>query len=311
MSSSPEPPRVSVVIPCYDEAPNLAELLPELVQVLQRGGPTWEVVVVDDGSTDETPGLLSRIHTDQPAVRSLRFRQRLGKSAALRAGINAADGDVVVLCDGDGQDDPEAIPTLLTQIDAGADLVTGRRVGRQDRLVKTMTSRAYNRITSLVTGVPGRDFNSGLKAMRGDVARDLDLYGELHRYIPVLVHWNGYRVEEVDVPHRSRRYGESKFGANRFWRGLLDLMTVKLLTTYTARPLHLFGGLGLLLGICGGGLLAWMLELKITGHAIGQRPALLVGVLLSLAAIQLISLGLLAELVIHIRRGDAAKQRNR
>jgi hypothetical protein len=159
--------------------------------------------------------------------------------------------------------------------------------------------------------VPGRDFNSGFKAMRREVAADLDLYGELHRYIPVLASWAGYRTGEVDVTHHPRLEGQSKFGAERFWRGLLDLITVKFLTTYTARPFHLFGGIAALCGLVGSGLLTWMLVLRISGETVGSRPALLAGVLLVMVAVQLASLGLIAELLVHLRRSGPGDERTR
>src|SRR4029453_14054452 len=181
-------------------------------------------------------------------------------------------------------------------------LVPGRRAVRNDRFVKRTPSRLYNRVTALVTGVSGRDFNSGFKVMRRELATGLELYGELHRYIPVLAQWGGFRVGEIDVDHQPRRHGESKFGRARFWRGFLDLITVKFLTTYTGRPFHLFGGLGVAMGLVGSGLLGWMFVERIQGHQIGNRPALLTGVLLVVVAVQMISLGLLAELSVHLRR---------
>jgi dolichol-phosphate mannosyltransferase len=294
--------QVSVVLPAYNEADNLAELIPETADALRGAGVTFELIVVDDGSTDRTAAVLAELHSAE--VTSVSLRRNAGKSAALDAGLARVRGEYVVLMDADGQDDPRQIPRLLAALDGDAelDLVTGRRAVRHDRFVKRTTSRLYNRATSLVTGVPGRDFNSGFKAMRRDLATSLGLYGELHRYIPVLAQWRGFRVGEVDVDHQERRHGESKFGRARFWRGFLDLITVKFLTTYTGRPFHLFGGMGVAMGAVGAGLLSWMLVERLLGHQVGTRPALLAGVLLVVVAVQMVLLGLLAELSVHLRR---------
>ena len=296
---------MSVVVPAYNERPNLAELVPETIGVLEEAGLTFELIVVDDGSTDGTH-VLMREHR-VPEVHYLRLRRNAGKSAALSTGLARAKGECVVLMDADGQDDPREIPRLLAALegegeDGSVDLVTGRRATRQDRFVKRHTSRVYNWFTTKVTGVAGRDFNSGLKAMRRELATGLELYGELHRYIPVLAHWRGFRVGEVDVVHHDRRHGESKFGKARFWRGFLDLITVKFLTTYTVRPVHLFGGLGIGMGLIGSLFLGWMLVERLQGNQIGNRPALLTGVLLVVVGVQMVSLGLLAELSVHHRR---------
>jgi glycosyltransferase involved in cell wall biosynthesis len=292
--------QLSVVIPAFDEAESLPALLPRLAAQLHEIGRSSEVIVVDDGSRDGTAVAVEALAL--PGVSVERLRVNRGKSAALRTGLAVAKGEVIVLMDADGQDDPAELPRLLAALDDDLDLVTGRRALRNDRAAKRLPSRLYNWTTARVTGVPGRDFNSGFKAMRRDVARDLDLYGELHRYIPVLAVWAGYRVGEIDVTHHARAEGESKFGAERFWRGLLDLVTVKFLTTYNARPFHLFGGIAALFGLVGGALLTWMLVLRIGGEQIGDRPALLAGILFVLVAVQLGSLGLLAELIVHLRR---------
>jgi dolichol-phosphate mannosyltransferase len=299
--------QVSVVLPAYNERDNLVELLPETTAALREAGFTYEIIVVDDGSTDGTADLLREWQGTE--VVPVRLRRNAGKSAALDAGLSRVSGEYVVLMDADGQDDPRQIPRLLAALDADdrLDLVTGRRAVRNDRFVKRTTSRLYNRATSVVTGVSGRDFNSGFKAMRRELATGLELYGELHRYIPVLAQWRGFRVGEVDVEHQARRHGESKFGRARFWRGFLDLITVKFLTTYTGRPFHLFGGLGFVMGLAGSGLLAWMLVERIMGEQVGTRPALLAGVLLVVVAVQMVMLGLLAELSVYLRRrpGDS------
>ncbi|MBA2438517.1 MAG: glycosyltransferase family 2 protein [Acidimicrobiia bacterium] len=291
-----------MIMPAYDEAPNLAEVVPRTVAVLEAMATTYELVVVDDGSTDATPEVMADLAERHPGVRHLRLRRNCGKSAALQAGFERTEGEVVVLMDADGQDDPGEIPALLDTLGRGVDLVTGRRLVRNDRMIKRTTSKLYNRATSMVTGVVGRDFNSGLKAMTRRVVDGLELYGELHRYVPVLAAWAGFRVSEVDVAHHPRVHGATKFSHSRFWRGFLDLLTVKFLTTYTARPFHLFGGLGMATGALGSVLLVWMGISKLAGNAVGQRPALLIGVLLVVVGVQLMSRGLLAELVVHYRR---------
>lgn len=299
---SPRPRLVSVVMPAFNEADNLVEVVPELIEALDRAALAFEVVVVDDGSSDGTAAAIAALEDAEDRVRGVYLRRNLGKSPALVAGLEEASGDVVVLMDADGQDDPEAVPRLLDALGDGLDLVTGRRLDRQDRLVKRSTSKLYNAVTARVTGVPGRDFNSGLKAMRAEVVPALALHGELHRYIPVLAHWAGYEVGEVGVAHRPRRHGSSKFGVARFWRGLLDLLTVKFLDTYTSRPLHLFGGTGIVLGLGGVAILAWLVVDKLQGHSLGDRPALFAGILLVVVAVQLLSIGLLAELFVHARQ---------
>jgi len=292
---------LSVILPSYNEAENLPEVIDELRSVLEAEGLDFEIVVVDDGSTDDTTKVLTTVCGLDPRVRSVRLRRNFGKSIALSAGFKETDGRVVLLMDADGQDDPHEIRKLLAALDGGLHLVTGRRATREDRFIKRSTSVLFNSVTSRVTGVPGRDFNSGLKAMKRDVVDQLNMYGEMHRYIPVLAHWAGFRVGEVDVNHRPRKHGTTKFGGARFLRGFLDLLTVQFLTRFTARPLHLFGTLGIVLGAAGSALLGWMAVLKIMGHGVGSRPALLAGVLLIVVAVQIFSVGLLAEFLAHSR----------
>jgi glycosyltransferase involved in cell wall biosynthesis len=292
--------KVSVVLPSFNERENLVVLIPEILEVLAELDREHEVLVVDDGSTDGTRTFVRAFGV--PEVRCLRLRRNSGKSAALSVGLAHADGDVVVVMDADGQDDPREIPRLLDALNGTFDLVTGRRAARHDRVVKRQTSKLYNAVTRVVTGVEGRDFNSGFKVMTAEVARNLHLYGELHRYIPVLAAWQGFAVTEVDVNHRTRFFGSSKFGVVRFWRGLLDLVTVKFLVQYRTRPFHLFGGLGIGLGVIGSGILVWMTLEKLNGNAIGERPALILGVLLVVVGVQMLSLGLIAELVVNLHR---------
>jgi len=292
---------VSVILPAYNEAENLPSVIGEIVDTLGATSLKFEILIIDDGSKDGTRGVATELVHRYEQVRALRLRHNRGKSYALQVGLQAAIGERIVLMDADGQDDPAAIADLLRALDGGLDLVTGRRAERHDRFVKRSTSKFYNAMTARVTGVEGRDFNSGLKAMTREVADSLELYGEIHRYIPILAVWNGFDTGEVDVNHRPRLHGQSKFNRARFWRGFFDLVTVKFLTTYTARPFHLFGGIGIALSTSGGGILTWLLFTKLTGHNIGERPALFAGVILLLVGIQLVSVGLLAELIVHFR----------
>lgn len=291
---------VSVLMPAYNEAENLAEVIPATAAALDALGRTWEIVIVDDGSTDGTRTVMAGLRSTN--VRYIRLRRNSGKSAALSIGLDHVEGEYVVLMDADGQDDPNELGKMLAALEGGVDLVTGRRAVRNDRFIKRNTSKIYNGVTAKVTGVEGKDFNSGFKVMTRELADSLEMYGELHRYIPVLAVWNGFKVAEVDVEHHERLHGRSKFGRARFWRGFLDLVTVKFLTTYTARPFHLFGGIGFVIGAAGTGFLLWMLALRLSGEQIGNRPALQVGVLLVVVAVQMVSLGLLGELMVNLRR---------
>lgn len=293
--------RVSVLMPAYNEAENLVEIVPRTAAALQEMGESFEILVVDDGSTDGTRSAMNQLRSAN--VRYIRLRRNAGKSAALSVGLDHVKGEIVVLMDADGQDDPAELPRLIQYMESnGLDVVTGRRAVRNDRFIKRATSKLYNGTTHLVTGVEGKDFNTGFKAMTRDLADSLEMYGELHRYIPVLAVWNGFTYGELDVEHHERLHGSSKFGRARFWRGFLDLVTVKFLTTYTARPFHLFGGIGFGIGAIGSVLLAWMGVSKLLGNSIGTRPALQLGVLLVVVAVQMVSLGLLGELMVNLRR---------
>jgi glycosyltransferase involved in cell wall biosynthesis len=288
---------ISVVVPVYNEEPSLRELVDELAGVLDALDDTWEVIVVDDGSTDGTFATLAQLNAERPGVRVVRLRRNAGKAAALDAGFAEAEGDVVVTIDGDGQDDPAEIRALLAKLDEGYDLVAGWKSTRRDPLVRRLVSRIFNGVTGRVSGVRLHDMNCGLKAMRSEVLEDVRLYGELHRFLPVLVHYRGFRVAEVSVHHRPRRHGRSRYGLERYVRGFLDLLTVTFMGRYRYRPLHLFGGFGLLLGVVGTAVLVYLTVLKVSGEAIGHRPLLTLGVLLVVVGIQFLSLGLLSELI--------------
>jgi glycosyltransferase involved in cell wall biosynthesis len=296
---------ISVVIPALNEADNLAILIPRLRAVLNEMGSPWQLLVVDDGSSDSTSEIIEKFGSEDPRIELLRHRRNLGKAAALDHGfahVLDLGADVVVMMDADGQDDPNELPRLVDRL-AEADLVTGARLKRQDRFVKRNTSKLYNWTTGRLSGAPGRDFNSGYKVMRMDVARDVIpmLYGEMHRYLTVIAYQAGYRVTEVPVQHHARMSGSSKYGPARFWRGFSDLLTVRFLMSYENRPSHLFGGFGAVSFVLGIGILLYLTGVKIAGNAIGGRPLLLAGVLLTVVGLQLTLFGLLAELVVHAR----------
>jgi glycosyltransferase involved in cell wall biosynthesis len=300
---------ISVVVPLHDEERSLEPLLDELGAALDPLGGPWEAVFVDDGSADGSWGVLTRLHAEHENVRVVRLRRNFGKAAALAAGFEQARGDVVVTIDADLQDDPDEIPRLLAKLQEGFDLVSGWKAKRQDPVPRRLLSRLFNGVSGLVSGLRLHDMNCGLKAMRAEVAQGLDLYGELHRFVPVLAHYEGYRVAELQVNHRPRAHGRSRYGLERYLRGFLDLLTVSFMGRYRHRPLHLFGGLGLALGAIGTAVLAYLVVLKASGEPIGHRPLLQLGVLLVVVGLQLFSLGLVSELVTshHMerrRRGD-------
>ena len=288
---------ISVVVPVHNEERSVALLYDELRSALEPLGVPWEAIFVDDGSGDGTFGALTRLHNAEQNVRVVRLRRNFGKAAALVAGFDQARGDTVVTIDGDLQDDPAEIPRLLAKLDEGFDLVSGWKTRRRDPLSRRVLSKIFNRVTGLFSGVRLHDMNCGLKAYRAEVVRGLRIYGELHRFVPVLAHYRGYRVAELPVNHRPREHGRSRYGPERYLRGFLDLLTVSFIGRYRHRPLHLFGGLGLALGAIGLGILVYLTILKLGGHAIGGRPLLTLGVLLVVVGLQFFSLGLISEMI--------------
>jgi glycosyltransferase involved in cell wall biosynthesis len=288
---------ISVVVPVHNEERSVALLYDELRSALEPLDTAWEAIFVDDGSTDGTFAALTRLHSSTDNVRVVRLRRNFGKAAALRAGFDQAGGDTVVTIDGDLQDDPAEIPRLLAKLDEGFDLVSGWKTRRRDPLSRRVLSRIFNRVTGAFSGVHLHDMNCGLKAYRAEVVRGLRLYGELHRFIPVLAHYRGFRIAELPVNHRPREHGRSRYGVERYLRGFLDLLTVSFIGRYRHRPLHLFGGLGLILGAFGTAILVYLTVLKALGNAIGHRPLLLLGVLLVVIGMQFFSLGLISEMI--------------
>ncbi len=297
--------RVSVVIPSFNERESLPELLRELEAVRERFGIT-EVIVVDDGSNDGTFDWLRGVVAGSPWIRALRLRANAGKAAALAAGFAQAEGDVVVTLDADLQDDPAEIGKLLDGL-RRVDCVVGWKTPRLDPWTKTFPSRVFNALVRRMTGLRIHDVNSGSKAMRVEVARSIRMYGELHRFVPALAKFAGFRVGEVPVRHRVRKHGDSKYGGRRFLRGLFDLSTVTFLARYGERPLHWFGGVGLTAMAAGVGIGGYLTALHFSGQSIGDRPLLLLAILLILGGLQLLFTGFLAELFV---RGQGAPKPN-
>jgi glycosyltransferase involved in cell wall biosynthesis len=292
--------KVSVVIPLYNEEESLAELHERLTAVFDElPDVDPSMVYVDDGSTDGSLRILEQLFEKDRRVKVLSFRGNLGKSAALAAGFQAADGDVVITMDADLQDDPKEIPRLLKKLDEGFDLVSGWKKKRHDPWSKTLPSKLFNKTTSLLTGIKIHDFNCGFKAYRGTVTKEIRVYGELHRYMPVLANWLGFRIGEIEVEHHARKFGKTKFGLERFTRGMLDLVTILFLKRYLKRPLHFFGAGGLLCFLAGFVIEAYFVVLKIAGHSIGRRPLFFLGILLIIVGLQLFSLGLLGEMIVN------------
>jgi glycosyltransferase involved in cell wall biosynthesis len=294
--------QLSLVIPVYNEVDSLEPLVAEIDEALTAQHLSYEIVLVDDGSTDGSFAIIQRLASERDDVGVVKLRRNFGKAAALSHGFVASQGDYIVTLDGDRQDDPAEIPGLIAGLDQGYDLVSGWKQSRQDPLNKTLPSRFFNWTVRRATGIPLHDFNCGLKAYRRDVVENIYIYGELHRYIPVVAAHAGFRVTEAKVNHRRRAAGHSKYGFKRYLRGYLDLMTVLFLGRYSHRPQHLFGGVGTLMILAG-----IVVELYLTldklafGNPIGQRPLLLLGALAIIVGVQLLSLGLVGELIANSR----------
>jgi glycosyltransferase involved in cell wall biosynthesis len=288
---------LSVVIPVFNEVESVPLLYDEIVATADSLSLPWELIFIDDGSSDGTTRVLHEVYERDPRVQIIEFRRNFGKSAALAAGFEAADGDAIITMDGDLQDLPAEIPRLIEQLNQGADLVSGWKFPRHDPLNKRLPSSIFNAVVRSLSGVKLHDFNCGLKAYRREVIKEIRIYGELHRYIPVLAHFRGFRVVEIQVGHRARKYGRSKFGNGRFARGFFDLLTVLFLAQYTRRPLHFFGWFGVGALMLGFVINAYLAIIWLLGHAIGTRPLLTLGVLLMIIGAQFVVFGLLAEMI--------------
>jgi glycosyltransferase involved in cell wall biosynthesis len=292
-------PDLSIVIPIYNESPNLRQLHRELTDTLESSGRSYELILVDDGSTDDSPAELTRLQAGDDRVRVIQFRRNFGQTAAFAAGFAHARGRLIVTSDGDLQNDPRDIPLLVAALESeGLDIVCGWRKVRKDPfLSRRLPSVLANRLISWATGVYLNDYGCSLKVFRAEVVKPLRLYGEMHRFLPALASEMGVRIGERPVNHRARMHGRSKYGISRTIRVMLDLVTVKFLISYSTRPLQIFGLLGVVMGVFGAALLGWLAYVKYFQHeGIADRPLLLLGILFVFTGVQLVTLGLLAEL---------------
>ena len=299
---------LSLVIPVFNEEESLPHLWTKIHDVLAAEDWAWEVVFIDDGSTDASFAALAELAARFPQIRALRFRRNYRKAAALAAGFKEARGEIIITMDADLQDDPEEIPRLLAEIDRDCDLVSGWKKKRHDPLSKTLPSRFFNRVTSFVSGIRLHDFNCGLKAYRREVTEDAlpYLYGELYRFLPAIAHWAGYRVREIPVQHHPRQFGYSKFGAKRLLNGFLDLLTVTFVVRFMTTPMHIFGTLGLCSTLCGTVVCAYITLLRYEhGNIQNRHPLLMLGVLMVIVGIQFFSTGFLGDMMasMHQRGG--------
>jgi len=293
---------ISVIIPLLNEEESLPELLSWIQKVMQENNYSWEAILVDDGSKDKSWEVIEGLNAQMPEVKAIRFKRNYGKSAALNSGFEIAEGDVVITMDADLQDSPDEIPGLYKMImDEGYDLVSGWKRKRYDPIMKTIPSKFFNRITRVMSGIKLHDFNCGLKAYRNELVKSVEVYGEMHRYIPVIAKWAGFtNIGEKVVQHQERKYGKTKFGLERFINGFLDLLSITFVTRFGKKPMHFFGTFGTLFFIGGGIISLWIIIEKIFGLAkrdVVDQPLFYLALLAMVVGVQLFLSGFLAEMI--------------
>ncbi len=302
--------RITVLVPLFNEEESLPHLKVALDEVLAREKIRAELLFVDDGSSDGSAGMIDGFAREDKRVKVIHFRRNRGKSAALEAGFRQAQGEFVVTMDADLQDDPNEIPSLIAKLEQGFDMVSGWKRKRHDPLSKIMPSKFFNLVARLTSGIHLHDFNCGLKIYRREVLDTIDLYGELHRFIPILAGSQGWRIGELPVQHHARKWGKTKFGISRFLYGFLDLLTVLFITRFAVRPMHLFGGIGLLTSLVGFAILVYLTVMWFMGHGIGNRPLFFLGILLMIVGMQSFSIGLIGEMITHHHASLRLLQKN-
>jgi len=298
-------PYVSIIIPAKDEELSVEQLYGQISKELIKLSVAYEIIFVDDGSTDKTYDILAKLHNNDKKVKVIKLRGNFGKSVALQTGFELAAGEIILTMDADLQDDPKEIPSFLSKINQGYDLVSGWKKDRHDPLSKTVPSKIGNFATRILTGIKIHDLNCGFKAYRKEVVKNLNLYGELYKYIPVLAEKQNFRVSEIVITHHSRKFGKSKFGWQRNVKGFLDMLTVVFLTGYLRRPAHFFGTLGIFSFVFGFFIGLYITFLRITTGSIQYRyPLLFMAVLAMVIGIQLITTGLLAEMIVSYNQNN-------
>lgn len=296
--------KISLVIPLLNEEESILPLLNEIRKAIKPLNKPYEVIFVDDGSTDGSLKIIKDAGKTDNRIKFISFRKNYGKSAALQVGFRAATGDAIITMDADLQDDPHEIPNLLKKLDEGFDLCSGWKKERFDPFIKKYSSRFFNFVTRIISGIKIHDFNCGLKAYRREVVQNLNVYGELHRYVPVLAKWQGFTVTEIPVKHHKRRYGKTKFGMSRFFKGFIDLITVTFVSRYVKRPMHFFGFLGALSFLVGLIVNGYLTVEWLSGKPLSNRPMLFLGMLLIIVGVQFFSVGLLGEMLVHQNQSE-------
>ena len=295
--------RLSIVVPVFNEEGTLSVLYNEIITNVKSCCEAYEIIFIDDGSTDGSFKIMSELYEKDQNIKIVKFRRNFGKSAALNVGFKHSKGDVILTLDADLQDDPIEIPVFISKIKEGWDMVNGWKVKRYDPLSKTLPSKIFNRIVSKTFGIKLHDFNCGFKAYKKEVLIEIDVYGEMHRYIPALAHAKGFKITEIPVNHRAREFGKSKFGNERYLHGYLDLLSVKLVTKFNRSPLYLFGGIGSLLAGAGFLLGLYLTIMRLFYDMfLTNRPLLFLAILLIIVGLQFISIGLIGELLVNQTR---------